>query len=87
MTLNGISSTNEYIELLAAKASEAEMLASDLMIGVTSFFRDRIVWKILESDVLKHFATSRDDGPVRIWIPACATGRSIFHSYVNTRRT
>jgi two-component system CheB/CheR fusion protein len=78
MNLNGISSTNAYLEILAAKSSEAEMLASDLMIGVTSFFRDRIVWKILESDVIRQFAMTHDDGPVRIWIPACATGEEAY---------
>src|SRR5664279_1073316 len=78
MNLSGISSTNAYLEILAAKSSEAEMLASDLMIGVTSFFRDRIVWKILESDVIRQFAMTHDDGPVRIWIPACATGEEAY---------
>ena len=46
--------------MLAAKNSEAEMLASDLLIGVTSFFRDRLAWNALDTEVVKQLATRKD---------------------------
>jgi len=41
MYLHGVSSVRDYFQIIKEKDSEASMLASDLMIGVTSFFRDR----------------------------------------------
>ncbi len=78
MKLHGISSINDYMEMLAAKDTEAERLASDLMIGVTSFFRDRLAWKSLGSDVIKKLVVAQSDSPIRIWTPACATGEEAY---------
>ena len=78
MYLHGVSSAGDYFEIVAEKASEASMLASDLMIGVTSFFRDRMAWKALKIEVVRKFTTEKDDSPVRVWTPACATGEETY---------
>ena len=54
------------------------MLASDLMIGVTSFFRDRLAWKALHLDVTRKLVAQDDDSPIRVWTPACATGEEPY---------
>lgn len=78
MKLHGISSLNDYLEMLASKETEAERLASDLIIGVTSFFRDRLAWKALGTEVIRKLVAEQDDSPIRIWIPACATGEEAY---------
>ncbi len=78
MYLRGASSVQGYINMVAEKNSEAADLASDLMIGVTSFFRDRHAWKALKADVIKKFVASDGDHPLRIWAPACATGEEPY---------
>ena len=78
MFLRGISSVRDYIKMVTDKDSEAASLASDLMIGVTSFFRDSLAWKALKIGVIRKFAAENEDTPIRVWAPACATGEEAY---------
>jgi two-component system CheB/CheR fusion protein len=78
MFLRGISSVRDYIQTLEEKEGEAAQLAADLMIGVTSFFRDKLAWKALKIGVIRKLAAMNDDAPVRVWAPACATGEEAY---------
>ena len=78
MYLHGISSIAEYLKVVADKAGEAALLASDLMIGVTSFFRDRLAWKALRIGVIRKLVVESGDAPIRVWTPACATGEESY---------
>jgi two-component system, chemotaxis family, CheB/CheR fusion protein len=78
MYLHGVSSINDYLTMVEKGDQEATMLAADLMIGVTSFFRDRLAWKALHLDVTRKLAAEDDDTPIRIWTPACATGEEAY---------
>ena len=78
MYLRGVSSVQDYLKMVAEKDAEADSLASDLMIGVTSFFRDRLAWKALKLDVIRKLAAEENDSPVRVWTPACATGEEAY---------
>ena len=78
MYLHGISSVQDYLEAIEKKDSEASLLAADLMIGVTSFFRDRLAWKALKIEVVQKFAAENDDSQIRVWTPACATGEEAY---------
>ncbi len=78
MYLHGISSVSEYLEMVATRENEAALLASDLMIGVTSFFRDRLAWKALHLEATRKLVAVEDDSPIRIWCPACATGEEAY---------
>ncbi len=78
MFLHGISSATGYLNMLAEKDAEVAMLASDLMIGVTSFFRDFPAWDALRSEVLSNLVASEGNTPIRVWTPACATGEEAY---------
>jgi PAS domain S-box-containing protein len=78
MYLHGVSTIKSYLELLAGKDSESVQLASDLMIGVTSFFRDRLAWKALHLDAIRKLVAEEDNSPIRVWTPACATGEEAY---------
>ena len=78
MYLQGISSITEYLKVVADKPGEAALLASDLMIGVTSFFRDRLAWKALRIGVISKLVVNDGDAPIRVWTPACATGEESY---------
>ena len=78
MQLHGISSITEYLHVVADKPGEAALLASDLMIGVTSFFRDRLAWKALRIEVIRKMVIEDGDTPIRVWTPACATGEESY---------
>jgi two-component system CheB/CheR fusion protein len=78
MCLRGLTTVQDYIQIVAEKDPEADSLAADLMIGVTSFFRDRLAWKALKMEVIRKFASADDDSPVRVWTPACSTGEEAY---------
>jgi chemotaxis methyl-accepting protein methylase/signal transduction histidine kinase/PAS domain-containing protein len=78
MVLRGAESLRDYLEILEENDSEANMLASDLMIGVTSFFRDRLAWKALKIGVIRKLAAENRDAPMRVWAPASATGEEAY---------
>ena len=78
MQLQGIPSITEYLHVVADKPGEAALLASDLMIGVTSFFRDRLAWKALRIEVIRKMVIEDGDTPIRVWTPACATGEESY---------
>ena len=48
------------------------------MIGVTSFFRDRVAWKALNLEAVRKIASENTDLPVRVWTPASATGEEAY---------
>ncbi len=78
MYLHGISSVKDYIDIVEKKDAEAAQITSDLMIGVTSFFRDKLAWKALKIEAIRKIAAEDSDSPVRVWTPACATGEEPY---------
>jgi len=78
MYLHGLSVVKDYLDMLSTNDPEAGHLASDLMIGVTSFFRDRVAWKALNLEAVRKIASENTDLPVRVWTPASATGEEAY---------
>jgi two-component system CheB/CheR fusion protein len=86
MYLHGLSSVSAYLEKVSADEGEARSLASDLMIGVTSFFRDRLAWEALHLDVTRKLVAEDETSPLRVWTPACATGEEAYSIAMLLRR-
>jgi two-component system CheB/CheR fusion protein len=54
-------------------------LLSDMLIGVTNFFRDREAFEALERDVIPElFADKQIGEQVRVWIAACSSGEEAY---------
>ena len=65
--------------LLAADPGRGEALFRDLLIGVTSFFRDRDAFPALESQVIpKLFLGKAEDPRSVFWVPGCSTGEEAY---------
>ena len=68
-----------YLGHLRGDGLEVELLAKDLLIHVTSFFRDPDVFASLSAtiiaDLVRELAPSR---PIRVWIPGCSTGEETY---------
>ncbi|CAM5781720.1 protein-glutamate O-methyltransferase OS=Rhizobacter sp. Root404 OX=1736528 GN=ASC76_08015 PE=4 SV=1 [Rhizobacter fulvus] len=70
---------DDYSRLLRENKPEAELLFKELLIGVTSFFRDPRVWDHLRDVVLPEFLRGRSDNkPLRLWVPGCSTGEEAY---------
>ena len=74
-----VSTPDAYIKRLSAEPEEVGALFRDLLINVTSFFRDATAFETLASDVLpKLFEQRGPDYTVRVWVPGCATGEEVY---------
>ena len=79
MLLYKITQLNEYANLLSQKKEEIDILYQDLLINVTSFFRDPETYKYLKENLFPKLLKRKKTGEsLRIWIPACATGEEVY---------
>jgi len=68
-----------YVRFLQENPQEVEILFKELLIGVTSFFRDALVWGKLKEEVLPEMMNSLPDGSImRAWVPGCSTGEEAY---------
>ena len=79
MGLHQIETTSAYAEFLRKHPAEVDQVFKDLLIGVTSFFRDAPAFEELGTRALAHLVKGRDvDTPIRVWVPGCATGEEAY---------
>jgi two-component system CheB/CheR fusion protein len=75
MSLNNFKAISEYLSYLREHPEEVQQLSKDLLISVTSFFRDPEAWRTLENEVIAPLVRAKGaDDPIRIWSTGCATG-------------
>jgi two-component system CheB/CheR fusion protein len=79
MGLHQIDKIANYVHLLQKNQQEVELLFRELLIGVTSFFRDPEAWERFKAIVLPAWLEGRSSNQaLRAWIPACATGEEAY---------
>ena len=77
--LHQIEKLNNYIRFCQENPGEVEILFKELLIGVTSFFRDHAVWEKLKVSVLPELIDNLPSGYVlRAWVTACSTGEEAY---------
>ena len=71
--------TQGYLEMLRRDPAELELLAKDLLINVTSFFRDPKVFDLVAAKIIPEMIANNVQGqPLRIWIAGCSTGEETY---------
>ncbi|MBA3037632.1 MAG: chemotaxis protein CheR [Desulfobacterium sp.] len=79
MAVHQIETFDGYVKYLQQTPAEVEALFRDLLIGVTSFFRDPEAFEVLEEQVIpKLFAGKPAGGVIRIWSTGCSTGEEAY---------
>jgi two-component system CheB/CheR fusion protein len=79
LAVNRCRDLSEYLKILHRDEPEIQALFQDLLIGVTSFFRDPDAFSFLKEHVLgKVFASKKEGENLRVWVPGCATGEETF---------
>jgi two-component system, chemotaxis family, CheB/CheR fusion protein len=69
----------EYDEFLRQNVEEAQALFADLLISVTTFFRDQSAFEALARLVIGPLFEGKSPGDhIRIWVPGCATGEEAY---------
>jgi two-component system, chemotaxis family, CheB/CheR fusion protein len=79
MSVTRSSSSAEYLTFLHQNSAEPAALFQDLLIGVTSFFRDPEVFDFLKVKVLPELLSRpQAGGSFRAWMPGCSTGEEAY---------
>ncbi|MGA8220373.1 MAG: chemotaxis protein CheB [Candidatus Acidiferrales bacterium] len=79
MVVHKIDKLREYVAFLLANPAETKALYQDVLINVTSFFRNKPVFSVLKSKIfLRILKAHSPDRPIRIWTPACASGEETY---------
>ena len=79
MAMAAIVDGSRYLDLLGRDPAELELLATDLLINVSSFFRDPKAFDLLADEVVADLVRRHEpDRPLRIWVAGCSTGEETY---------
>lgn len=90
MAVHSLPTMASYVAYLRENPLELDLLFAEMLIGVTSFFRDPAVWQELKEAVLPAMLERHPEGtPLRAWVVGCSTGEEayslaiLFHEHVS----
>ena len=79
MNLHQISNINKYVRYLQENSQEIDLLFKELLIGVTSFFREPEAFAILKDKVIPELLKNKIGGEtIRVWVVGCSTGEEAY---------
>jgi two-component system CheB/CheR fusion protein len=78
MGLHQIDRIATYVRYLQENPQELELLFRELLIGVTSFFRDPEAWEQIRTEIMPSLLANTSNQVLRAWIPACSTGEEAY---------
>ena len=78
VVLNRQNTLEDYADFLRGNAKELDALYSDVLISVTSFFRNPEAFDVLKRKVFPKLLQQRGDEPVRVWVLGCSTGQEAY---------
>ena len=79
MLLHKIEALEQYVRYLQENPSEVAVLYQDILINVTSFFRDPETFTALKNVVFPRLLEHRSsDATLRVWVPGCSTGEEAY---------
>lgn len=78
MVLHNLANLEDYVQYLQENPSEVKELYNDILINVTSFFRDVGSFEALSNHVFPTICQNKLSAPIRIWIAGCSTGEEAY---------
>ena len=79
MQAQGIATVDDLIQVLRREPRQVDRLFHDMLVGVTQFFRDPAAFEVVQDTVLPAILAGKGTAdPVRIWVPACASGEEVY---------
>jgi two-component system, chemotaxis family, CheB/CheR fusion protein len=79
MHVHQIENLRQYLRFVQANPHELDALLQELLIGVTSFFRDSQAFEALEQKVLPALVEGKPEGAtLRLWVAGCSTGEEAY---------
>jgi two-component system CheB/CheR fusion protein len=79
MLLYKLEKLEDYAQYLQKNPAEVQALYEEILIHVTSFFRDPEAFERLKTQVLPTISQSKSiDAPIRVWVAGCSTGEEAY---------
>ncbi len=78
MAATHVDSLAAYEDFLRTSPAEIDRLTQDILISVTSFFRDPLSWRSLDARIGEMLKRKPRESEIRIWVAACATGEEAY---------
>ncbi|MBW7850921.1 MAG: PAS domain-containing protein [Rhodospirillales bacterium] len=78
LVANRITTLEGYLDLVRRNPGELDLLCKDILISVTSFFRDTKAFEEVKTVLAEVVAAKRSGDSIRIWVPGCATGEEAY---------
>jgi two-component system, chemotaxis family, CheB/CheR fusion protein len=78
IVLSKQNTLEDYAQFLRGNAKELDALYSDVLISVTSFFRNPDAFDVLQRSVFPTLLRQRSDDPLRVWVLGCSTGQEAY---------
>jgi len=85
MTVTQADTIGDYVTYLNNYPAEVTTLFRELLIGVTSFFRDQAAWDRLAADFLPDLIRAAEGRELRFWVAACSTGEEAYSLAIMVR--
>ena len=87
MGIHQVEGIAEYVRFLQHNPQELDLLFKELLIGVTSFFRDPVAWEHLKGAMLSLLSDCPTSRALRAWVPGCSTGEEAYSLAIVFRET
>jgi two-component system CheB/CheR fusion protein len=88
MSIHQIDRIMSYVRFLQENSQEADLLFRELLIGVTSFFRDPAAWEHLQKNALPLLLKAcPPNGTLRAWSLGCSTGEEAYSLSIAFKET
>lgn len=78
MALRKIDTVDDYAEYLSKHPQELDALYDEMLIHVTSFFRDPETYETLKTEILPKVFRTEESASLRMWVPGCSTGEECY---------
>ena len=79
MNIHQIENINQYVRYLSENSPEIDLLFKELLIGVTSFFREPDSFAVLKDKVISHLLKNKKGKEtIRVWVVGCSTGEEAY---------
>ena len=78
LVLSKLETLEDYAGFLRGNAKELDALYSDVLISVTSFFRNPEMFDVLQREVFPKLLKQPGDQPIRVWVLGCSTGQEAY---------
>lgn len=76
--LNKLATLGDYAQCLRGNAKELDALYADVLISVTSFFRNPEAFDLLKQKIFPQLFQQRGDDPLRVWVLGCSSGQEAY---------